>query len=152
MQLQITSASGNILALDTFLSLICMTESGQITILPGHEPLLTALIPGILSIKHIENAREKITEYVSGGGVVNITPDTVTILSDVLEKGEDILDLEYIEAQKKEAQDLVAAYKAENGAEVDPRRLIAIEHDLLRYSAMHELGRKYQVPTDGSRK
>lgn len=92
------------------------------------------------------------TEYVSGGGVVNITPERVTILSDILERGEDIRDLEYIEAQKKEAQELMEAYKVENGADVDPRRLIAIEHDLLRYSAMHELGQKYRVPLDGSRK
>lgn len=152
MQIQITSASGNILALDTFLSLICMTESGQITILPAHEPILTALRPGILTIQYIENGSEKMTEYVSGGGVVNITPERVTILSDILERGEDIRDLEYIEAQKKEAQELMEAYKVENGADVDPRRLIAIEHDLLRYSAMHELGQKYRVPLDGSRK
>lgn len=61
------------------------------------------------------------------------------IVSDILESGEDLNDLEYIEAQKKEAQYLMDAYKTENGSEVDPRRLIAIEHDFLRFSAMHAL-------------
>lgn len=29
-----------------------MTESGEITILPGHEPLLSAVRPGILSVEY----------------------------------------------------------------------------------------------------
>ncbi len=152
MNLQITSASGNILALESFSSLSCVTESGQITILPGHEALLSALRPGIVTIKYIENGLEKILEYVSGGWIANITPESVTIVSDILESGEDLNDLEYIEAQKKEAQYLMDSYKAENGTDIDPRRLIAIEHDFLRFSAMHELWSKYKIPNDGSRR
>lgn len=48
MKLQITSASGNILSVEAFARITIMTEDGELTILPGHEPLLSAIRPGIL--------------------------------------------------------------------------------------------------------
>lgn len=48
MQLIITSASGNILSAEKFDRLSLMTEAGEITVLPGHEPLLSAIRPGIM--------------------------------------------------------------------------------------------------------
>jgi hypothetical protein len=65
------------------------------------------------------------------------------IVADVVTADDTLTDMEYIENQKKEAASLVAAYKAENGTIIDPRKLIDLENDLLRYTAMHELGKKY---------
>lgn len=48
MQLIITSASGNILSTEKFEHITLMTEDGEITVLPHHEPLLSAIRPGIL--------------------------------------------------------------------------------------------------------
>lgn len=45
MKLIITSASGNILSSERFQQVTLMTEDGEITVLTGHEPLLSAIRP-----------------------------------------------------------------------------------------------------------
>lgn len=52
MHLIITSASGNILSSDAFARISIVTEDGEITVLPGHQPLLSAIRPGILSVDY----------------------------------------------------------------------------------------------------
>ena len=47
--------------------------------------------------------------------------------------------MEYIESQKKEAESLMQAYRDENGDKVDPKRLLELEYELLKYTAMHRL-------------
>lgn len=88
---------------------------------------------------------------MTGGGVVNITPDACTIISDVVQNADSLTDIAYIESQKKEAEALMQSYRAENGPAVDPKRLLEIEYELLKYTAMHRLGQKYHT-ADGSRK
>lgn len=67
MKLQITSASGNILITDNFSRITLMTESGEITVLPHHEPILSAIRPGIMTVVYIDNEKSITTDYVSGG-------------------------------------------------------------------------------------
>lgn len=71
------------------------------------------------------------------------------IVADVIAHGDTLTDLEYIENQKKEAAALVAQYKSENGSIIDPKALIALENDLLRYTAMHELGKRSHISHGG---
>jgi F0F1-type ATP synthase epsilon subunit len=78
-------------------------------------------------------------EYASGGGVINVSPESCVIVADVIENGDHLTDLEYIESQKKEAEEMMKNYREENGSAVDPKRLIELEYDLLRYTAMHRL-------------
>lgn len=139
MQLQITSASGNILTTDNFTRITLMTESGEITVLPHHEPLLSAIRPGIMTVEYSTDDKEQKQEYASGGGVLNISPESVTIVADVIENGDHITDLEYIESQKKEALAMMESYRAENGDKIDPKRLIELEYELLKYTSMHRL-------------
>jgi F0F1-type ATP synthase epsilon subunit len=77
--------------------------------------------------------------------VLNISPESVTIVADVIENGDHLSDLEYIESQKKEAEQLMREYREENGDKVDPKRLIELEYELLKYTAMHRLGERYQA-------
>lgn len=151
MHLIITSASGNILSAEAFARITLMTEDGEITVLPGHEPLLSAIRPGILFVEYYIGSKSHTAEYVTGGGVLNISPEVCTILADVVVAGDTLTDLEYIESQKKEAERLVQAYKEENGSITDPVKLIEIEYELLKYTAMHHLGKKFH-DNDGSRK
>ena len=150
MKLLITSASGNILQSDTFARISIVTEDGEITVLPGHEPLLSAIRPGILSVDYFIGSKPHSAEYVTGGGALNISPSICTILADVVVADDTLTDLEYIENQKKEAEALVKSYREENGATKDPKRLVEIEYELLKYTAMHHLGKKYHE--HGSRK
>ncbi len=142
MKLSIISASASILKSDKFEKIVIMTESGEITILPGHEPLLSAIRPGILAVEYYLGNKIHAAEYATGGGVLNISPSECLIVADVIEAGEALTDLEYIESQKKEAAALVAEYKAEYGSTIDPKKLIDMENQLLKFTAMHELGKK----------
>jgi F-type H+-transporting ATPase subunit epsilon len=154
MKLTITSASGNVLDTDNFSRITLMTEMGEIGVLPGHEPLLSAIRPGIMSIEYIDKDKKSVMiDYASGGGVINISPESVTIVADVIENGDHLTDLAYIERQKKEAEELMKSYREENGDKIDPKRLIDLEYELLKYTAMHRLGQKYHIEnTTGSRR
>lgn len=143
MKLQITSASGDILTALKFEKITLMTEVGEITVLQNHEPLISAVRPGILSTSYYVGEKLHTAEYATGGGVIHIAPGSVTIVADVVESADNLSDLQYIESQKKEAEQLMKSYKDENGAVVDPKRLIEIEYELLKYTAMHRLGQKY---------
>jgi F-type H+-transporting ATPase subunit epsilon len=151
MKLIITSASGNILSADQFARISIMTEDGEITVLPGHEPLLSAIRPGVLSVEYFVWNKVHTAEYATGGGVLNISPEVCTILADVVVADDTLSDSEYIESQKKEAEDMMIAYRAENGAAIDPKKLIELEYELLKYTAMHHLGKKFHE-NHGTRK
>ena len=83
MHLSLTSISGTALTSEHFEKAIITTSSGVITILPGHEPMITALSPGIAQI--MCDGREY--KYALGGGVAEITPTSVRILADMIEDG-----------------------------------------------------------------
>lgn len=57
------------------------TRDGEITILPNHEPLITALVPGILIVR----ANSVDTSYAIGGGVAEITAKNVIVTADMVE-------------------------------------------------------------------
>lgn len=141
MNLSIISQTGSILSLDSFLSVNLKTEDGVLTILPDHEPLLSALVPGIMELQYTQDGVSVTKSFVTGGGVVNISPHEVSILADLVDSEDSLTDLEYIEAQKQEAARLVEIYKDDEKIDLD--RLMAIEKDLMRYTLMHELGKKY---------
>ncbi len=145
MKLQITSASGNILETHSFIRITLMTESGEITVLPHHEPLLSAIRPGIMTVEYQNETQNIVKDFAIGGGVLNISPESITIVADVIENGDHLTDLDYIDAQKKEAEELMRSYREENGDKVDPKRLIELEYELLKYTAMHRLGERYHV-------
>lgn len=62
-----------------------------------------------------------------------------------------LTDLEYIENQKKEAETMMQSYRQENGPAVDPKKLVELEYELLKYTAMHKLGQKFHE-NSGTRK
>lgn len=70
----------------------------------------------------------------------------------MIENGDHLTDLEYIESQKKEAEMLMKSYHEENGTTTDPARLIELEYELLKYTAMHRLGQKHHLEQMGARK
>jgi F0F1-type ATP synthase epsilon subunit len=152
MNLIITSASGNILSAEKFGKISLMTESGEITILSWHEPILSAIRPGIMSVEYYIGNKLHTAEYATGGGVLNIAPDTVTIVADVIQNADTLTDLAYIDSQKREAEELMKSYRAENGEIIDPKKLIEIEYELLKYTAMHRLGERYAMENRGARK
>lgn len=151
MHLQITSASGNILTAEKFSLVTLMTEDGEITILPGHEPILSAIRPWVMLVEYFIGNKLHNGEYATGGGVLNISPESCMIVADMVEHSDGLTDLEYIEIQKQEAAQMVKDYQDENGSTTDPHRLIELEYELLKYTAMHQLGLKHHIPHGGRR-
>jgi F-type H+-transporting ATPase subunit epsilon len=129
-----------------------MTEQGEITIMPHHEPIIAALKPGLMHVEYYVGHKVHENAYVIGGGVVSVSGDGVAIIADFVEREDNLTDVEYIESQKQEAERIVKDYRSENGATIDPHRLIEVEYELLKYTAMHQLALHYRDQPPGTRK
>ncbi len=83
--------------------LVIPGEEGDLGVLPGHAPLLTALRPGAMWYR---KGSEKSYAFLAGG-FAEVMPDRVTILAQVAERAEDI-DAARAQAAKHRAEDLLA--------------------------------------------
>ena len=73
---------------------------GEVGVTPGHAPLLTSLSPGEVRVKHTDGSEEAF--YVSGG-MLEIQPNVVTVLSDTGVRAEDLDEAAVMKA-KEEAE------------------------------------------------
>ncbi len=73
-------------------------ERGELGIYPRHTPLLTTLKPGPVRIK-VLNQVEEVLIYVSGG-ILEVQPHVVTILSDSAIRGADLDEEKALEAKR----------------------------------------------------
>lgn len=103
------------------------TQSGQITILPSHIPLLSALVAGELIIK---NDKDEIVMAVSGGFIEVKNNNEIVILTETAEQAHEIDEARAQEA-KNRAEELLK--NAKNKEDVDYTGLAAkIEKELAR--------------------
>ena len=70
---------------------------GEVGIAPGHTPMLTRLGPGEVRIKLADN--KELAFYVSGG-ILEVQPRVVTILSDSAESAEDLDEAAVVKARE----------------------------------------------------
>ena len=84
-------------------------ESGELGIYPRHTPLITRIRAGSVRIE-TEDGREEFV-FVAGG-ILEVQPDRVTVLSDTAIRGKD-LDEEKANAAKAAAQDALRNAKTE---------------------------------------
>jgi F-type H+-transporting ATPase subunit epsilon len=73
-------------------------QRGELGIYPRHTPLLTTLKPGSVRIKVPDQAEEELI-YVSGG-ILEVQPNVVTILSDSAIRGADLDEAKAQEAMR----------------------------------------------------
>ncbi|MGA0807072.1 MAG: F0F1 ATP synthase subunit epsilon [Pseudohongiellaceae bacterium] len=90
-------------------SLVATGTLGDMGILPGHAPLLTALIPG--PVRLVTQAGEEQIFYVSGG-YLEVQPGTVNILADTAIRADDMDEAE-AEQAKKDVEAAIANRDAE---------------------------------------
>ncbi len=74
-------------------------EMGEVGIYPRHTPLLTRIKPGSVRIKSPDRAEEDLI-YVSGG-ILEVQPGVVTILSDTALRGADLDEARVLEAKRQ---------------------------------------------------
>lgn len=73
-------------------------EMGELGIYPRHTPLLTRIKPGSVRIKRPDQAEDELI-YVSGG-MLEVQPNVVTILSDTAIRGKDLDEARALEAKQ----------------------------------------------------
>jgi len=70
---------------------------GELGIAPGHTPLVTQLAPGEVRVKHVGGQEEGF--YVSGG-LLEVQPKVVTVLSDTAMRAEDLDEAAVLKAKE----------------------------------------------------
>jgi F-type H+-transporting ATPase subunit epsilon len=76
-------------------------EMGEVGIAPQHTPLLTRLKPGEVRVQ-LENGEEQFF-YISGG-MLEVQPHTVTVLSDTAIRAHDLDEAAALEAKQRAEQ------------------------------------------------
>ncbi len=72
-------------------------ESGELGILPGHIPLITRIRPGAVRIEKADGGEEFV--FVAGG-ILEVQPKLVTVLSDTAIRGKDLDEAKASDARK----------------------------------------------------
>ncbi|MBC3869386.1 MULTISPECIES: F0F1 ATP synthase subunit epsilon [Undibacterium] len=80
-------------------------EAGELGIYPKHTPLITRIKPGAVRIK-VPGKTEDEFVFVAGG-LLEVQPDTVTVLADTAIRGHDLDEAKASEA-KKQAEEALA--------------------------------------------
>ncbi len=92
--------------------IVAPAKMGEVGIYPHHAPMITPLKSGSVRIKLAEKNEEQLI-YVSGG-ILEVQPGHVTVLSDTAIRGSD-LDEAKAQAAKKAAEEAMK----NKGAEID---------------------------------
>jgi F-type H+-transporting ATPase subunit epsilon len=72
-------------------------EAGELGIYPRHTPLITRIRPGAVRIKVAGQAEEEFV-FVAGG-ILEVQPNTVTVLADTAIRGHDLDEAKAAEAK-----------------------------------------------------
>jgi len=79
-------------------------ESGELGILPGHTPLITRIRPGSVRIEMADGGEEFV--FVAGG-ILEVQPNSITVLADTAIRGADLDEAKAMDA-KRRAEDEMA--------------------------------------------
>jgi F-type H+-transporting ATPase subunit epsilon len=111
------------------------TQEGEITVLPGHVPLVSNLKPGVVTL---HEGKEQ--EYLAvSGGFIEVQPGgRLIVLADTAERAEE-LDMEKIEAAREQARKAL-----EEKRDMDDVAATAMLASLEREIAREHTARKYR--------
>lgn len=101
MHVDIVSAEEEIYS-GTAEMLFAPLETGEVGILPRHAPLLARMKPGEVRVR---NDSEDQSFYVSGG-LLEVQPHVVTVLSDTAVRAKDLDEAAALEAQRRAEETL----------------------------------------------
>lgn len=97
LHIEVVSAEASIYSGEaTFVAL--PGESGDLGILPGHTPLISRIRPGTMKIKTEDGSEENI--FIAGG-ILEIQPGSVTVLSDTAIRATDLDEAKAIAARER---------------------------------------------------
>ncbi|MFA6036560.1 MAG: F0F1 ATP synthase subunit epsilon [Legionellales bacterium] len=82
-------------------SIVATAIEGEVGILPNHAPLLAELKPGEV---RVNLGNDKIEIFYISGGMLEVQPDSVTILADTAERAKDLDEAKALQAQQRAEQ------------------------------------------------
>lgn len=119
MKLQLITLTGLKMDEEVY-EVILPTASGEIAVYPGHEPLVTMAVPGVLAVRRKRGDLNEAREYFAvNGGVAEVEPTRLRILVDDADRPDEIIEaevqkaLELAKKQKVEAKNQVELDKAQ---------------------------------------
>lgn len=141
MHLQLITLEGVSVDTDVY-ELIAPTTAGEIGVFPGHEPLVTLAAPGALAVRYEKGDKDDELDYFAiSGGVIEIAPDSIRVLVDEADRGDDITEAE-AKAALERAQKLKG--EAKNQVEVEKAtQLIDRSMVRLRVAELHHRRRHH---------
>jgi len=84
-------------------------EAGELGILPGHIPLITRIKPGAVRIEKADGGEEFV--FVAGG-ILEVQPHCITVLSDTAIRGHDLDEAKASDA-RRQAEEAVKNAKSD---------------------------------------
>ncbi len=131
LSLNIVTAQRSVLERDDVTKLVVPAAEGQITILPKHAALLSALGVGEMVVYH----GNTFDSYVIHGGFIQVLDNQVSVLADAAEHSDEV-DVARAEAARDRAQRRIAGQDPEvprNGLDV-LRAQLAVRRAMARIS------------------
>lgn len=114
MKLQLITLTGLKMDDDVY-EVILPTESGDIAVYPGHEPIVTNAVAGVLAVRRKRTDLNEAREYFAvNGGVAEIDPQRLRILVDEADSPDEI-----VEAEAQKALELAKKQKADAKSQVE---------------------------------
>ena len=141
MHLQLITLHGVSIDTDIY-ELMAPTTTGDIAVFPGHEPLVTMAAPGALAVRYEKKDADSALDYFAiSGGVIEITPETIRVLVDEADYGDDI-----VEAESKAALEraLKMRDEAKNRVDLEKAHQLIDRHMVrLRVAELHNRRRHH---------
>jgi F-type H+-transporting ATPase subunit epsilon len=140
MHLQLITLQGVSVDTDVY-ELMAPTAAGEIAVFPGPEPLVTLARPGALAVRYEKGDRDDEVDYFAiSGGIIEINPETIRVLVDEADHGDDI-----VEAESKAALDRAMKLRSEAVSQVEIEKasqLIDRAQVRLRVAELHRRKRR----------
>lgn len=97
IHVEIVSAEGNIFSGEANM-LVAAAEGGDVGIAPGHAAYISRLKPG--EVRVLRDGEEEQPFYISGG-IIEVQPKSVTVLSDTAVRAHDLDEAQALQAQER---------------------------------------------------
>ncbi len=134
MHLDVVSAEKELFS-GTINAVFAPAQMGDVGIYPRHTPLVTGLRPGELKIE-IDGQEDQYL-YVSGG-ILEVQPHVVTVLSDTAIRAEDLDEAKALEA-KQRAEDALKDQKGDFDAAKAQAELVRAAEQLRMIERMRKI-------------
>jgi F-type H+-transporting ATPase subunit epsilon len=122
--------------------LLIPTLAGEIGVFPGHESLVSIVVPGAITVRYKKGDNDDKQEYFAiSGGVVEVSQTNVRILVDEADTGDDIVEAES-KAALKRAMDM--RDNAKDQVELEKAHQLVDRHTVrLKVADLHRRRRQH---------